>query len=577
MVTSESNSLSGAAVSSVERNALLNALRHQGKADVGAVMSKVIGEFPELRTSAKEVAAAVEMKVREVNSMEVTMQEEILAERYPEARTKPPEKQGRVGLPPLPNAKGALVLRLPPEPSGFMHIGHGMAFTINSIYAEKYDAKLWLRFEDTNPRTVAERYYESFREGCRWLGIRWDYEKSVSSDLETLYEYGQRLISEGNAYACGCDEKKMKKLRFKGIACEHREQSFERNLEIWNGMLSNKYEEGEYVIRVRGQMNSLDTSLRDPNIFRVIKHPHPLTGSRYVVWPTYDFEVVVEDEICKITHVLRSSEFHLDLQELIRRLLSLTPITVLQFSRFNFKGTPVSKRLLRPLVEKKLVDGWDDPRMPTIEGVMRRGIIPETIREFTLQVGYTKTEHVYDWSLLFAVNRKLLDPRTKRVYFVPKPALLVVEDAPEKRVKIPFHPEEDLGSRTITVSDKFQIPSEDLPNLKEGEVFRLMELYNVRLLKKSGRGARAEYVTEELLAGTKKLQWTTYPAKKRVKVLEPGPLYASDEEFDKESLKTTEGVAEEAFEDLKAGEIVQFPRYGFCRKDSPSVCILAHK
>src|SRR5437899_3052483 len=296
-------------------------LRLIEKAEGGAVISKVIGDYPELRTSAKEVTRAVEERVREVNAMTVENQRALLRERYPEADIAPKEREeGRIGLPPLPNVKGALAFRLPPEPSGFMHIGHGMAFTINSVYAERYNGKLWLRFEDTNPRKVEPRYYESFREGSRWLGIKWDYEKSVSSDLEILYEYGQKLLSEGNAYACGCDEAKVKKLRFSGTACEHRGQSFEKNLEIWNGMISKKYGEGEYVIRVRGEMKSLDYSLRDPNIFRVIEHPHPLTGSRYSIWPTYDFEVVVEDELCKITHVLRSSEFHLELQELSRTI-----------------------------------------------------------------------------------------------------------------------------------------------------------------------------------------------------------------------------------------------------------------
>ena len=182
MVTRE-DGLSENVVASVERNALLNALRHDGKAEVGAVISKVIGDYPELRTSAKEVARAVEERVREVNAMTVENQRALLRERYSDADIAPREREeGRIGLPPLPNVKGALAFRLPPEPSGFMHIGHGMAFTINSVYAERYNGKLWLRFEDTNPRKVEPRYYESFREGSRWLGIKWDYEKSVSRD-----------------------------------------------------------------------------------------------------------------------------------------------------------------------------------------------------------------------------------------------------------------------------------------------------------------------------------------------------------------------------------------------------------
>ena len=256
---------------SIERNTLLNAVRHAGKAETGAVANRIIAEFPELRTNAKVVADVVQARVKEVNSMTLQEQQALLHERYPGAEEAHEEKKGRVGLPPLPNAViGAATFRLPPEPSGFMHIGHAMAFTINDVYRETYSGKLWLRFEDTNPRKVERRYYENFRDGIKWLGIKWDYEKSVSSDLDSLYEYGQRLLAEGNAYACGCDESKVKKLRFAGEACEHREQPLEKNLMIWNGMLSRNYGEGEYVIRVRGDMKSMDYSLRDPNIFRVI-------------------------------------------------------------------------------------------------------------------------------------------------------------------------------------------------------------------------------------------------------------------------------------------------------------------
>jgi len=576
-VVAEKGRLPSEVLESIERNALLNSLRHSGRAQAGAVINRVIAEFPELRTSAKEVAKAVQARVKDVNSMTLQKQQDLLQKRYPGVEEVGEKKEGRLGLPPLPNAsKGAVTLRLPPEPSGFMHIGHGMAFTINDVYRQTYSGKLWLRFEDTNPRRVEKRYYENFREGIRWLGIGWDYEKSVSGDLDSVYGYGQRLLAQGNAYACGCEESRVKKLRFAGEACEHREQSVEKNLLVWSDMLSRRYGEGEYVIRMRGDMKSLDYSMRDPNIFRVIEHEHPLTGSRFIVWPTYDFEVVVEDELCSVTHVLRSSEFHLDLQALLRKFLQLRPVTVVQFSRFNFKGTPVAKRLLRPLVDEGLVTGWDDPRMPTIEGVRRRGISPEAIRDFTLQVGYTKTEHEYDWSLLFAVNRKLLDAKTKRVYFVPRPLPLTVDGAPRKRVSIRFHPEKELGERAISVSNTFRVPSDDVLSMKEGETFRLMELYNVKLLEKSSKGARGAYLSDELLAGTKKLQWTTDESR-RIEVLEPGPLFDEDGKFNRESLRRTEGEVEQSFEDLDRGEVVQFPRYGFCRVDSDDVCVLAHK
>ncbi|MDA4134253.1 MAG: glutamate--tRNA ligase [Thaumarchaeota archaeon] len=561
----------------MEKYALQNASRHGGKAEVGAVVSKVLGDSPALRSIAKDVARASADVVKSVNALTLQQQEQTLKEKYPEALREHKQEQ-RVGLAPLEGAvKGNFVVRLPPEPSGFMHIGHAMAGTINDVYKQMYDGKLWLRFEDTNPRKVQKRYYESFRKGYTWLGIKWDYEKNVSSDVEFLYEHIKDLVEAGSAYACSCDLEKMKKLRFEGTACEHRTQTVEKNISVWSEMLARKHKEGTYVIRLKGDLASLDYSLRDPNIARIIDYPHPITGEKFIVWPTYDFEVVVEDQLCTVTHVLRSSEFHVGLQELIRKMLGFPEIRVTQFSRFNFKGTPVQKRLLRPLVEEKLVAGWDDPRMPTIEGVIRRGILPGAIRQFTTEVGYTKSEHTFDWSLLFAVNRKMLDPVTRRVYFVPDPVKLRVEGAPERRVTIPFHPFEKLGDRTLEADGHFFVPSGDIGKMVEGQLFRLMELYNVRLVSKApGEDVIGRYEGEEMIQDSRKLQWVVQEDSHGVEVLEPSELYGEDGTFNKDSLGTRLGVAESAFERLREGEIVQFPRYGFVRVDAPARCVLAH-
>jgi len=575
VVAGKGPTISQEASDSIERNALLNATRHGGKAEAGAVVGKVLGEFPEFRSSAPLVAGAVQDAVRAVNSMSPADQEALLARKYPGA-SLPKEKEGRVGLPPLANAaKGKSVFRLPPEPSGFMHLGHAMAFTVNFLYRQEYDGRLWLRFEDTNPKKVQKRYYESFRKGIQWLGITCDAEKNVSEDNEVVYGYGGRLLEEGKAYACSCDEEKVKKLRFEGSPCEHRDQAPEANIRVWQEMLARKRKEGSWVVRLKGDMQSLNFALRDPNIFRIIDREHPVTGSKYVVWPTYYMANTVEDEICGVTHVLRSSEFQVDLQRVLREKLSFRDVEIIQFSRYNFKGTPVAKRLLRPLVEGGQVSGWDDPRMPTVAGIRRRGIVPEAIRRFTLQVGYTKTEHEYDWSLLFAVNRKILDPVTRRVFFVPDPVKLNVESAPEKRIVIPFHPEKDLGSRSIDVGREFYVPRQDLLAMEPGAVFRLMDLYNVKLKAREPE-AKAEYAGDELLPETRKVQWVT-PDHHPLKVLEPGELFDDAGAFNPRSLGEQTGLAEESFSRVKEGEIVQFPRYGFVRLDSPGIAVLAHK
>ncbi|HEV2225877.1 MAG TPA: glutamate--tRNA ligase, partial [Nitrososphaerales archaeon] len=536
------NTTDDKATESAERGALLNAVKHGGRAEIGAVMGRVLAEIPELRAAPSDVAKMVAQVVGRVNSMSLNDQESLLTSKYPETEVAK-ESHERVGLPPLPNAvKGKTSFRLPPEPSGFMTVGHAMAFTINYIYKELYDGELWLRFEDTNPRKVAPEFYDSFRRGIEWLGIEYEHEKNVSDDLDVIYRFGKKLVSQGDAYACSCDEAKVKRLRFEGKDCEHRDTLPELNLRIWDELLANKHKEGAYVIRFKGDMQALNYSLRDSNLFRVITHPHPLTGTKYTLWPTYDLANAVEDEICGITHILRSSEFRNEFQQLIRDVLKFRRLEVIQFSRFNFKGTPVSKRLLRPLVEKKLVSGWDDPRMPTIDGLKRRGILPQAIREFTLQVGYTKAEHEYDWSILLSINRKILDPITKRIFFVPDPVELTVAGAPNLKAKIPFHPQNDLGERTIQTSGEFFVSSADLKGVNEGSVFRLIDLYNVKL-KSAGPPPVGEYAGDDLLPGSRKFQWVT-PTNVQVNVTVPDVLFLDEDTFNTQSLKQVQGFAE---------------------------------
>jgi glutamyl-tRNA synthetase len=557
----------------VEKAALLNAAKHDGKAEVGAVIGRVLAETPGLRSKAGLVSKESALAVRRINSMTLAEQEKALEQKFPGVQESK-EREGRVGLPPLPNAvKGKTAFRIPPEPSGFMTVGHAMAFTINYLYKEQYDGVLWLRFEDTNPRKVLPKYYESFRRGIAWLGIKCDHEKNVSDDIELIYEKGRQLLEMGDAYVCSCDEAKVKRLRFEGVACEHRDNPTQLNLRLWDELVAKKHKEGSYVVRFKGDMKSLDYSLRDSNLFRIIDSPHPLTGTKYSLWPTYDIANAVEDEICGITHVLRSSEFRNELQQLIRDVLRFRRLEVIQFSRFNFKGAPVSKRLLRPLVENKVVSGWDDPRMPTVDGLRRRGIIPQTIREFTQQVGYTKTEHEYDWSMLLSLNRKLLDPVSRRIFFVPDPLPLKVQGAPKREVTIPFHPQSDMGSRTVDTAGEFFVAAGDLKSLKIGSVFRLMDLYNVQVVS-NGPKASGKYAGDEVIGNLRKFQWVT-PAHEKIRVTVPDVLFLEGGVYNKDSLKEVYGFAEESVSTLKVGDIVQFPRFGFARLDSPGEFILS--
>lgn len=561
---------------------LKNAVDHEGRALEKAVISKVLGQRPDLKERIEEVKEKVREIVKEVNSMSLEEQRKKLEEIAPELLV---EKviEARKELPPLPNAeKGKVVTRLPPEPSGYMHIGHGMSGIINYLYARMYDGKVWLRFEDTNPRKVKKEFYENFRNGYRWLGINWDFEKYESQNLENYYKYAEKLILRNFAYVCSCKVEKIRELRKSGKECEHRNKEVEENLEDWRRMLEGYYREGEVTLRLKGDMQSKNFCMRDPVIFRVIEHPHPIVSDKYRVWPTYDFAVALEDYFCGITHVLRSAEFgemRTELQNYIRSLFGMKNPIIIQYMRFNFKGTPIQKRKIRELIEKGVVKGWDDPRLATIDAIKRRGVTAEAIRQFTVQVGITKAYHEFEWEMLYSINRKVLDPIVRRYFFVPNPIELEVEGAPKKRVKLRYHPTEDLGFREVETSGKFFVSRDDLKLFEEGKIIRLKNLYNIKVKTISGKKVISEFVSEELLKEVPKIQWVTEDHLK-AKVLIPDLLFINGK-LNEDSLREVEGLIERDSMKLKEGDIIQAERFGFMRLDKKEkdklLFIFAHK
>ncbi|MCS7116429.1 MAG: glutamate--tRNA ligase [Nitrososphaerales archaeon] len=562
----------------IRKHALLNAYKHEGKADTSAVISKVLGEDPQLKQMVKTLIELVKEVVAEVNRMSVEEQFNILNSEYPELLLKETRVkfEGRI-LPPLPQAKkGEVVTRFPPEPNGYPHIGHAKAAIIDETYARMYDGKFILRFDDTNPAKEKLEYYDAILDGLKWLGIKPDIIKNTSDDIELFYEYAERLIKAGHCYVCTCEPIVIKRNRAEGRECACRERAIEKNLELWNRMFST-FKQNEAILRLKVDMKHVNTALRDPTLFRIVEAEHPLKKDRYRVWPTYDFAVAIEDSLDGVTHAMRTKEYELrdELYYLLLRLLNLRQPLLIEFSRLELEGTPVAKRFLKPLVDNRLVSGWDDPRMPTLVGLRRRGILPEAIREFILSLGVSKVESKPSWDILESFNRKLLDPIAKRYFFVPNPVMLEVQDAPHLKVRLKHHPNLDLGYREIEAKDHFYISRDDLKNLKVGDRVRLMDLYNVKLIEKGEDSVIGSFAGSEIIEGIPKVQWVT-ERYIEFTVLIPGPLYIGDR-FNEESLKVERGFAEEACSGLKVGEMIQFVRFGFCRIDAPSIAILTHK
>ena len=303
------------------RFGLLNAIEHSGKADIGSVISRILSEKADLRKEAKRVKSLALVQVSSINLLDVETQNRTFREEFPgelegyfakKKQLSKTDSEKVLGLPELSDAiQGRVVTRFPPEPNGFMHIGHAKAAIIGYEYAKKYEGKFLVRFDDTNPAAEKREYYEAFLESLRWLKIEADEIRNASDDMSTFYNLAERLIENSSAYVCTCAQEEMKKNRGVGIACSHRQQTKQQNMSAWREMVSGMTERGIATLRFIGDMQSLNTTMRDPVLFRIVNAPHPLKGEEYHVWPTYDFDGAVEDSLEGVTHALRSKEYEL--------------------------------------------------------------------------------------------------------------------------------------------------------------------------------------------------------------------------------------------------------------------------
>jgi glutamyl-tRNA synthetase len=334
------------------------------------------------------------------------------------------------------------------------------------------------------------------------------------------------------------------------------------------------------ILRMKGDMDCANTAMRDPTLFRIIETTHPIQGDKYRVWPTYDFSGAVEDSISGVTHPFRTKEYELR-DECYFKLLDILGLRkphLMEFSRLSIEGMPVSKRKIKPLIDKGKVIGYDDIRLPTLRGLKKRGILPMAIRQFVFSQGISKSESIATFSLVESANRKILDPITKRYFFVPNPFKLIVKNAPIKQKDINFHPSnKSLGSRLVKTHDLFYISRSDIEKLKLYDIFRLKDLYNVKV-KNKNKEVYGEYAGENLISDSLKIQWTT-DSYVEMNILIPHKLF-NEGIYNIDSIETVKGYAEESVRNISNGEIVQFERFGFVRIekiDNEIIGYRAHK
>lgn len=387
---------------------------------------------------------------------------------------------------------GRIHTRFPPEPNGYLHIGHAKSICLNFGLANDYNGLCNLRFDDTNPTKEEQEYVDSIKEDVRWLGFDWgDREYYASDYFDTLYEYAVRLINKGKAYIDSLTAEQIREYRGTptepGKESPYRNRSIEENLQLFEGMKDGKFKEGEHVLRAKIDMSSPNLNMRDPVLYRILHKHHHRTKDRWCIYPMYDMAHGQSDSIEKITHSLCTLEFenHRPLYDWLVKELEIFAPQQIEFARLNLNYTIMSKRKLLELVNGKYVDGWDDPRMPTISGLRRRGYTPASIRNFSEAVGIAKRENIIDVSLLEFSVREDLNRKAQRAMAVLNPLKIVLTNYPDDQIEeldAINNPEDpSMGTRKIPFGKEIYIETDDFKEDPPKKFFRLSPGKEVRL------------------------------------------------------------------------------------------------
>lgn len=385
-----------------------------------------------------------------------------------------------------------VITRFPPEPNGYLHIGHARAITINFELADEFNGLTNLRFDDTNPIKEDTEYVEAIKEDIKWLGYNWDGLYFASDYFEEMYNRAILLIKKGKAYVDDLTPEEIKEYRGTltepGKESPYRNRSVEENLDLFERMKNGEFEEGEKVLRAKIDMSSPNMNMRDPVIYRIVKASHHNTGDKWCIYPMYDFAHPLEDAIEGVTHSLCSLEFedHRPLYDWVVRECEMeSQPQQIEFARLNLTNTVMSKRKLKQLVDEGYVDGWDDPRLPTLRGLRRRGYTPEAIRNFIIETGVAKTNSIVDVRMLEHFIREDLKLKTPRPMAVLRPLKVVITNYPEDEVEWleaennPENPE--MGTRKIPFSREIYIDRTDFMENPPKKYYRLFPGNEVRL------------------------------------------------------------------------------------------------
>ena len=495
--------------------------------------------------------------------------------------------------------------RFPPEPNGYLHIGHAKSICLNFSTAAKYNGRVNLRYDDTNPVKEDVEYVDSIEEDIKWLGFEWTEKLWASDYFDKMYEAAVQLIKDGKAFVCDLTADEMKEYRGTltepGKESPYRNRSLEENLTLFEEMKAGKYADGEKVLRAKIDMASPNINMRDPVIYRIAHVAHHNTGDKWCIYPMYDFAHPIEDAIEGITHSICTLEFedHRPLYDWVLNELGWwqPQPRQIEFARLNITNTVMSKRFLKALVDDAIVEGWDDPRMPTIAGLRRRGYTPASIRDFCERIGVAKANSTVDVGLLEHCVREDLQNKVESRNVVFDPIKVIIDNYPEGQTEEMEMENnrnvEEMGHRTVPFSRELYVDGEDFMEVPAKKYFRLFPGNEVRFkgayfltcneVVKNGDGSIKElHCTYDpktrsgsgfegrKVKGT--IHWVDAATAIEITVRDYGYLMVEDEEGNSvqnsESLITRTCYAEPAVNEAKPGERFQFFRHGYYAADS---------
>lgn len=538
---------------SIRKFALANAFSHDGKAQSGALIGKLIGVDAVSKNKISKVLPQIDKIVKEVNSLSQEKQEKELKKIWPEF-LKPNQTEEKT----LPKVKGKVVTRFEPSPSGPMHIGHAYTLTSNYELARQNKGRCIIRVSDTNPENTCSESYKMLKEDSKWLtsGFVKDKDFIIQSDrMNIYYRYAERALKIGVAYVCTCDSKKWRDLILKGEACNCRNLNVKEHLKRWASMLKN-WKEGSAVVRIKTDLKHKNPAMRDWPALRINTHRHPRQDKKYRVWPLMNFAVAIDDHEMGVTHSFRAKE-HRDAAKRQKYLYNAFGWKIPKhwyLGAINFIGLKLSTTKTREAIEAGEYSGWDDVRLPFLIALRRRCYKPKTFVKYGLSAASENDKTVQAeefFKIIDKFNREEIDKDSDRYFFISEPVKIKVTGLP-KEVKLKVHPDKKK-TRTLKVSEEIYIENDDFNKYKNKNV-RLKGLTNITLSKKAKLAKPIE---------TQTIHWISKPSCS-VAVLTPNN-------------KWIKGVGEPLISKIKAGEIVQFERFGFVRCEGKCKFVYGHR